>query len=272
MECASRLVSSGPAGLRAPRSSPTPRGRESPSVRVASYLEIGSDSAQVIEKRNLKIDVYSEEPPIYVATNWFVDGECDALRAHIGPDVLDGIRISKPTSPHAVEAERTARVAYIPWDRNETNMAVQNKLSARAVFMARKFRPNYRSLIPGPNAEPVNFMQFGFAGEFKSHCDGICTRRRPERGSRVATLYAHCRKAASGGHTVFQKAGLALDPDDGAAVFFAFKGADDYMDHGKTEHAICPVLGGTKQVAGYWMRENLSENENWATFLAKGVV
>ena len=44
------------------------------------------------------------------------------------------------------------------------------------------------------------------------------------------------------------------------------------MDHGKTENAICPVTAGAKQVAAYWMRENLSEKETWATYLAKGVL
>jgi hypothetical protein len=39
------------------------------------------------------------------------------------------------------------------------------------------------------------------------------------------------------------------------ATIFTYKGQNDFMDNGYTEHSGCPVIEGEKVVLSLWMRE-----------------
>jgi hypothetical protein len=64
-----------------------------------------------------------------------------------------------------------------------------------------------------------------------------------------------------GGSTTFTNADIFIKPRKGAATFFSYKGKDNLMDTGYTEHSGCPVLEGEKWITTVWMRDGVSESE-----------
>ena len=74
-----------------------------------------------------------------------------------------------------------------------------------------------------------------------------------------------------GGAITFSKADILLKPENGTAVFFAYKGPDGNMDEGVTEHSSCPVIEGEKWATTAWMRLGVSEDEPWTEFDPMGL-
>ena len=54
-------------------------------------------------------------------------------------------------------------------------------------------------------------------------------------------------------------------------MFFAYKGADDIMDDGFTEHSSCPVIEGEKWATTAWMRQGVTLERSWEYFDPQGV-
>lgn len=56
-----------------------------------------------------------------------------------------------------------------------------------------------------------------------------------------------------------------------SATFFSYIGPDKIMDSGFTEHSGCPVLGGEKLIATFWMREGVTAEEDWTKYDPSGL-
>ena len=223
-----------------------------------------------------RVEVFREDPFIAFLPGWVSTQDCAELR-----DAADREALSDATTggkQNTIATVRRSKNAMLPWDdpggeaRTTAGGATTavTRLVTRAHAVARRFAR--LDVDAGPWAEPVNFIRYDVADEYRTHCDGVCRRYPYTRGGRVATMIHYCRAPAAGGATVFPNAGLKFAPKRGGGLFFAYKDPETgAMDHGKTEHAGCLVTNGTKEIATVWMREALSKDEDWRSFYDRGV-
>ena len=229
-----------------------------PATAAARNVSYADD----IDGRDVEVMVLSEDPFIAYMPRWTVGDECADME---GQAFKIGLSDAQVFGERTVIADRRAMSANLNWsERNKTS--VNNRLINRAFEFARKQR-NYK-LATGPFQEPLNFIQYSEAGEYRPHCDGVCNRKPYARGGRVATLIHYCKAAKVGGGTVFPKAGIKVQPQDDSAVLFAYKRDDGYMDDGNTMHTGCLVREGHKQIVTMWMREDVSPREPWSDFMS----
>jgi len=211
-----------------------------------------------------RVDVLRNETDSFVAVvhDWSTTRDCQEFEATA---TRHGLAEAQVFGTRTVIADRRALAANLMWDQtNDT--ALTNAYIRQAFDLTKHFR-GY-DITPGPFQEPLNFIQYGRAQEYRPHCDGVCHRTPYARGGRVATLLHYCKAADQGGATVFPAIGVKVQPRSNAALLFAYKGLDGYMDNGHTLHAGCLVKRGTKQVITMWMREDLSHAEPWSDFLS----
>lgn len=55
------------------------------------------------------------------------------------------------------------------------------------------------------------------------------------------------------------------------ATFFSYRGPDNMMDSGFTEHSGCPVLKGEKWITTFWMRDGVTREKPWTIYDPSGV-
>lgn len=223
---------------------------KSPTVRETQYDD------------HIKMEVLREDPLIAILKNWTTAEECASLETEAHRAGLTGAQVF---GENAIVADRRAQSANVYWDvHNDTS--VSNSLIRRAFELARKLK-GY-DVLPGPAQEPLNFIEYGYADEYRPHCDGVCHRAKYARGGRVATLIHYCKAPSQGGATVFPKIQTKVVADDNDALLFTYKGDDGYMDDGHTLHTGCLVKQGPKKIVTMWMRENVHDGEPWSNFLS----
>ncbi|KAJ8607852.1 hypothetical protein CTAYLR_008801 [Chrysophaeum taylorii] len=244
------------------------RGQTPQTFRVEDHTTLCSDAtppslgrrrttyADVTEGRDIDVDVLSEDPWIVLLRNWTSREECDDLERQALRTGLSGAQVFGATS---IIADRRALSANLYWnERDDSDVA--NRLIRRAFDLARH-QQGY-DVVAGPAQEPLNFIQYAYAEEYRPHCDGVCRRKPYARGGRVATLIHYCKAPTLGGATVFPKLKLKVIPNDDDALLFAYKRPQDgYMDDGFTLHAGCLLKSGTKQIVTMWMREDVHPGE-----------
>ncbi|XP_056600677.1 prolyl 4-hydroxylase subunit alpha-2-like [Triplophysa dalaica] len=98
-------------------------------------------------------------------------------------------------------------------------------------------------------AEPLLVQNYGTGGRYEPHYDA-----GDDQNERIATFLIYMSDVEIGGATVFPKAGVALQPKKGSAVFWYNLHKNGDLDF-RTEHAGCPVLRGNKWVANKWIHE-----------------
>ena len=128
------------------------------------------------EGRALRVEILSRDPLIAQIPDWTVGGECATLE---GMAYKTGLAGAQVFGTRTIIAERRAGAANLYWDaRNES--ALTNRLITRAFDLARDQR-GY-DIHPGPFQEPLNFIEYDFGGEYRPHCDGVCSRTPYARG------------------------------------------------------------------------------------------
>jgi len=216
------------------------------------------------DQRDVTVDVLRNETGYFVALvhDWSLPADCEEFASKARKT---GLSEAQVFGSRTVIADRRAMAANLNWD-SKNDSALTNTFIRRAFNFTTHLR-GY-AIHPGPFQEPLNFIQYGRAEEYRPHCDGVCHRAKYARGGRVATLLHYCRAADVGGATVFPKIGVKVQPKDNDALLFAYKGLDGFMDDGNTQHAGCLVKHGTKQVITMWMREDISPQEPWSDFMS----
>lgn len=226
-----------------------------PALREVTYED-------QLSGRSIEVKVLREDPWIVLLKNWTTYDECASLEEQALKTGLSGAQVF---GENAIIADRRALSANVYWDsRNESS--INNRLIRRAFTLAQVQR-GYK-VEPGPAQEPLNFIQYAYADEYRPHCDGVCHRTRYARGGRVATLIHYCKAPVEGGATVFPKIKTKVVPRDNDALFFAYKRDDGFMDSGNTLHTGCLVKTGPKQIVTMWMREDVHPGEPWSDFLS----
>ena len=216
------------------------------------------------EGHGRKVDVLRNETDSFIAFvhDWSTTEECDQFSATAS---RRGLSEAQVFGTRTIIADRRAMAANLYWD-DYNKSALTNTFIRRAFSLTRHFR-GY-DIHPGPYQEPLNFIQYGRAEEYRPHCDGVCYRKPYAPGGRVATLLHYCKAPELGGATVFPNLALKVQPRQNGALLFTYKGLDGFMDDGNTLHAGCLVKHGTKQVITMWMREDLSVEEPWSDFMS----
>ncbi|KAH8057129.1 hypothetical protein JL722_6770 [Aureococcus anophagefferens] len=122
-------------------------------LRRTSFLEDGA-------KR--KVEVLSEAPYVAFLPDWTTADDCDALRkAAEEAELHDAVVSGQRTSLLSV---RRSRNAMLEWDAADPGSVV-NRLAARAHAFAR--RTARLDVDAGPHAEPLNFIRYAEAGEYR---------------------------------------------------------------------------------------------------------
>ena len=221
-----------------------------------------------LDGRELTVEVLREDPFIAYIPDWTAGDECASLERQALDLGLANAQVFGEQEMMVI-TDRRARSANLYWQRRDPTH-VNNRLIERAfAFTAAQrgysLNPGAPG-APGPGQEPLNFIRYGVADEYRPHCDGVCHRAPYARGGRVATLIHYCSSASEGGATVFPTAGLKVVPKNDSALLFAYKRDDGFMDAGNTQHTGCLVRGGQKQIVTMWMREDVTDTETWDKF------
>jgi len=71
---------------------------------------------------------------------------------------------------------------------------------------------------------------------------------------------------------MFPKSDVILQPTARSAVIFTYKHAElNVMDDGYTDYAMCPVNTGELKMGTLRMRQGVSDNSPWSTFVQPAV-
>lgn len=203
---------------------------------------------------------------IWYIENFVSDDECDILMKHGAP------RLKRAT----VAAE------------DGTSIVSENRKAQQALYRFKEdmdsdpLGPLYLRIIGLTNAhtgydlshegqEQFTIIQYNPTDQYMAHCDGACDGEKYISAGRVATSVLYCKVPIRGGAITFSRADIYFKPSNGTAVFFAYKGADDHMDDGFTEHSSCPVIEGEKWATTAWMRQGVTAERNWELFDPQGV-
>jgi hypothetical protein len=150
------------------------------------------------------VEVLSESPFIAFMPQWTNGTECAELEQEARAHGLSGAQVF---GQRGIVADRRALSANLYWD--EKNASAMTNTLIRRAFAFTKEQRGY-DIVPGAFQEPLNFIEYDFAGEYRPHCDGVCHKTRYSTGGRVATLIHYCKAATVGGATVFPKTGLKV--------------------------------------------------------------
>jgi 2OG-Fe(II) oxygenase superfamily len=235
--------------------------------KMQTSKPLRSDNFDISGKR-YKVDYLfeSEHAKIWTVPNFISDEECATMEKHAKP------RLARAT----VAAE------------DGTNIISNNRRANQAGYNLHQVNPNdplvplqHRILhmtnhvggyqLTPEGQEDFTVIQYGVTDEYHPHCDGTCDGSRFNPGGRVATALMYCKTADAGGATTFTKADVFVRPTKGTATFFSYKGPDEMMDEGFTEHSGCPVLKGDKWVITFWMRAGVDANNPWTIYDPSGV-
>ncbi|XP_058476601.1 prolyl 4-hydroxylase subunit alpha-1-like [Solea solea] len=107
-------------------------------------------------------------------------------------------------------------------------------------------------------AEYLQVANYGVGGQYEPHYDFGPEDKSEEFGRRIATWLLYMSDVQAGGATVFTDVRAAVKPIKGTAVFWYNLYASGEGD-GRTRHAACPVLVGSKWVSNKWIHERGQE-------------
>lgn len=113
--------------------------------------------------------------------------------------------------------------------------------------------------LPVENGELLQISRYREGEYFLPHCDWF-PRDRLETlvqlmrgGQRISTVILYLNDVAAGGYTAFPRAGIAISPHRGSALWFSnidASGREDIL----SQHCGEPVLRGEKWIATKWIR------------------
>lgn len=202
---------------------------------------------------------------IYVIDNFTLNEECSVMMDVARP-YLRRATVNEGGDNQAISSARQAQAANIvpsaPGD-------VISTVRQRVLDFANAYS-DYNLSLAGQ--EPLSVVQYTRGQEYRSHCDGGCDGSPFLTGGRVATMIMYCQISSheSGGGTTFGKAGIHIQPNRNQAVFFSYRGSDNYMEPGFTEQSGCPVKKGQKWVVTQWFRGEVNAETTWVHYDPQG--
>lgn len=225
---------------------PANGGEAAPFVPAAA---IPDDCGNVIacDHGDVRIAFRCRRPHVVVFDNVLTHDECDALMAEARPQLKRADVVDSEKGGSRVDDRRTSELVTIR--RQHSPLAA--RIDARIATLTG---------VPVPRGEPLQVMRYGVGAEYRAHFDYFHLERPGEAalltlgGQRVASLVMYLNDVEAGGETTFPRAGFAVGPRKGSAVYFAYTDASSRVDP-MSFHAGAPVTRGEKWIATRWMRE-----------------
>ena len=204
---------------------------------------------------------------IWVAHNFVSDEECDVLMNH-GRPLLKRATIAAEDGTSIVSPTRKAQQASYNFPSNKPENDPLWDLYSRILSFV-NLKTNYELKFEGQ--EEFAIIQYDPTDEYGSHCDADCNGETYTPRGRVATAVLYCKVPEIGGGTTFSKSDIFVKPRKGDVTFFAYKGEDNKMDTGFTEHSGCPVVEGEKWIATAWLRQGVTKQDPWNDYDPSGI-
>jgi hypothetical protein len=205
---------------------------------------------------------------------WTIDDfvrpeECELLE-HVGRPLLRRATVAAEDGSSVVSEHRKAQQAsYHGHQTGEDKAGDPLWDLQQRVLALTNYHANF-TLSP-EGQEGLTIIQYNPDDQYFPHCDGSCDGEPHVATGRVATAVLYCKVPEAGGATTFTKANIFVKPKPLAATFFSYKGPDNRMDIGFTEHSGCPVLRGEKLITTFWMREGVTADADWTQFDPSGI-
>ncbi|HEX3777072.1 MAG TPA: 2OG-Fe(II) oxygenase [Polyangiaceae bacterium] len=210
-----------------------------PIVSLSRELET-SDRAVLVLMR-------SEQPRVAVFGNVLGAEECERLIELARPRLQPSTVVNPTSGKDEVMAHRTSFGMFFRLEETP--------------FIARLDRRISELMnLPLENGEGFQVLRYPTGSETTPHFDFLQPTNDANRtsiarsGQRVSTLIAYLNDVDAGGETTFPKAGLAVVPQRGNAVYFEYGNPQNQVDYASL-HAGAPVRSGEKWVLTKWMRQ-----------------
>ena len=186
-------------------------------------------------------------PVIAVLANVLSAGECEQLIALARPRLRPSTVVDPVTGENRVAEYRNSEGMFFALGETPFIAA----LDARFAQIAN---------LPIDHGEGLQVLRYAPGGHSAPHFDFLMPRNPTSEqslrrsGQRVSSLVAYLNEVPGGGETTFPRAGLAICPQRGNAVYFEYCNDRSQVDAASL-HAGALVTEGEKWVVTKWMRE-----------------
>lgn len=206
-------------------------------------------------EKNVKIEVLSWSPRIFMVRNFLTDQECDYIIELAKPKVARSTVIDNETGRNKLDEGRTSEGMFV--SESHTDPLIKD-IETRISLV---------TMIPEENGEDLQVLRYGLNGEYRPHYDyfnlltvgGVYNFHRG--GQRVASFLMYLNTPEEGGETVFPKVDIKVIPKKGDALLFYDCCLDGRTDP-QTFHGGLPVIRGEKWLATKWLRQNVFKRNN----------
>jgi hypothetical protein len=221
------------------------------------------------KEMNVEVETHLNLPAskIWVAHNFVTEDECDVLMKYGNPR-LKRATIAAEDGTSIISTTRKAQQASYNFPQNNPDKDPLWDLYNR-IFEFVNIKTPYN--ISPPGQEEFAIIQYNEEDEYGAHCDADCAGETFTTRGRVATAVLYCKVAEKGGGTSFSKADVFVKPRKGDVTFFAYKGDDNLMDTGYTEHSGCPIIQGEKWITTAWLRQGVTKEDPWNDYDPSGI-
>jgi len=240
-----------------------------------NFTEPIKTSSLTVDKQSYSIKemVDTDMAKIFVVQNAISSRECQALETGSSATSTAGVITDAVGNSEVASTSReTDKAATYSFDDEFPDQDELWPLYNRLHSMVNK---HAKHDIRPAGQEPFTFHTF-LSGDdnLPRGCDGNCSHEYPthQRGGRIATAIVFCKVPQRGGILMFPKSDVILQPTARSAVIFTYKHAElNVMDDGYTDYAMCPVNTGELKMGTLRMRQGVSDNSPWSTFVQPAV-
>eukprot|EP01031_Cornospumella_fuschlensis_P024473 gene24473-29578_t len=238
-------------------------------VETYPYKYVPSSGSSASE-RDYQVKIFLDMPAakIWAVDNFLTDEECNILETTGRPKFRRATVAAEDGTSTVSEHRKAQQASYDHHQHGDREADPLWDLQQRIIALT-NYHSNYSLGLDGQ--EGFTIIQYNPDDQYTPHCDGACEGQAHVPTGRVATAVMYCKVPDKGGATTFSKSGVYVRPKRLAATFFSYKGPDNIMDTGFTEHSGCPVLEGEKIITTFWMREGVTNEENWTMYDPSGL-
>ncbi|HEY2901449.1 MAG TPA: 2OG-Fe(II) oxygenase [Polyangia bacterium] len=189
----------------------------------------------------------AERPCLALLGNLLSGDECDQLIALARPRLAPSTVVDPQTGLDVVAGYRNSQGMF--FRLGETPFV--DRLDRRFSEVMNQ---------PLENGESLQVLCYGAGGATAPHFDFLVPSNAANQasiarsGQRTSTLLCYLNDVVSGGETIFPRAGWAITPRAGHAVYFEYTDSRGQVDE-QSLHAGSPVTAGEKWVVTKWMRQ-----------------
>lgn len=188
------------------------------------------------------VEQLSENPKIFVISNFLTDEECDYVIAH-----------AKPQMNQSVVYDDKSKNGIVSSGRTSTSMRC-DRLHGDQILQRIEKRISEVTILEEAHGENLQVVHYETGMQYRPHYDYFQDVASVEGGQRIATFIVYLNTPLKGGQTDFPRAGISITPKKGNALFF-YNVDKNGLGNPLTLHAGTPVIEGEKWILNRWFRE-----------------